>query len=89
MPASSRKRNKGKERKAKQLARNEREETNMFWLSFGVSTTGCNHGHEIVVADDHPVFSFMDTFYMYLLFKKIPNGPSNSEYLRRTSTSME
>ena len=28
MPASSRKRNKGKERKAKQLARNEREEAN-------------------------------------------------------------
>ena len=62
MPASSRKRNKGKDRKAKQLAKkeeNERVEAREFWLS--------NHGCDLMsVSDDHPVTSFIDQFYVNL-----------------------
>jgi len=63
MPATSRKRNKGKERRAKQLAKkeeNERADAHDFWLRFCSSSTGCDHGHEIVISDNHPVSNFMD-----------------------------
>ena len=68
MPPSSRKRNKGKERKAKQQAKkeeNERAIIHGIWTGYCSSTTGCNHGHEIVIpSDDHPVSSFMDQFFV-------------------------
>jgi len=72
MPPSSRKRNKGKERKAKQLAKKEetdRAAWRRFWIGWATKTT-CNHGYEIVIpADEHPVSSFMDQFYINLLHK--------------------
>ena len=67
MPQSSRKRNKGKERKAKKA----RADAHRFWHQYFVDSIshpqcnrsiGCNHGHDIVISDDHPVSSFMDTF---------------------------
>ena len=67
MPPSSRKRNKGKERKAKQQAKkeeNDRADANRFWRSYRVTITGCNHGCDIIPADDHPVISFMDQFFI-------------------------
>jgi len=72
MPASSRKRNKGKDRKAKQAA--EKEESNrkgMYntWRSWVIGkSTGsrCNHGFgsELVPEISHPVASFVTTFFM-------------------------
>lgn len=56
MPPSSRKRNKGKDRKAKK----ERSDANKFWRC-GLGVTGCNHGCASI-SDDHPVSSFMDQF---------------------------
>jgi len=65
MPASSRKRNKGKDRKAKQLAKkeeNERAFAHEIWQSV-YSSTECDHGCGMVTpADDHPVSNFMDQF---------------------------
>jgi len=76
MPASSRKRNKGKERKAKQLAKKEEYErtaARRFWRIYCDSSSHCDHGCEVVIpADNHPVSSFIDQFYTYLLFKKVP-----------------
>jgi len=64
MPASSRKRNKGKERKAKK-EENMRVTAHEFWSGFCINT-GCNHGHALVISDDHPVSNFMDQFYINL-----------------------
>ena len=64
MPPSSRKRNKGKERKAKQLAKkeeNERVRAHRFWRSV-LGITGCIHGCGVMISDDHPVSSFMDQY---------------------------
>ena len=65
MPASSRKRNKGKDRKAKQLAKKEgkdRADAHMMWKRFyGIKK--CDHGCAII-SDDHPVSSFMDDFFV-------------------------
>ena len=74
MPAS-RKRNKGKDRKAKQLAKKEetaRLEARAFWLGLWSNSTQCNHGCALIVSGDHLLSSFMDQFYIDLLFKKIP-----------------
>ena len=74
MPASSRKRNKGKDRKAKQLVKkeeNERATEREFWWAFCNISTGCNHGHEIVISNDHPVMSFMDQFFVNLDKRKM------------------
>ena len=66
MPASSRKRNKGKDRKAKQLAKKEESErayANGFWRSR--ATCGeCDHGCKVAISNDHPVSSFMDQYCM-------------------------
>jgi len=75
MPASSRKRNKGKDRKAKQAA--EKEENNrkgMYntWRSWVQGYPGqsigprCNHdfGSELVPEMSHPVASFVTKFFM-------------------------
>ena len=68
MPSSSRKRNKGKDRKAKQLAKKEeniRAEAHEYWRSFcGINQ--CDHGRPLMISDDHPVSSFMDHFYINL-----------------------
>ena len=68
MPPSSRKRNKGKDRKAKQLAKKDENEianAKAFWRRFCNSAiTGCNHGCAMIPPDDHPVSSFMDQFYI-------------------------
>ena len=69
MPPSSRKRNKGKERKAKQKAK--KEETNRldahhFWQKFCSSNTGCNHGCDLAISD-HPVSNFMDQYFINTL----------------------
>jgi len=61
---SSRKRNKGKDRKAKQQAKKEesvRARAHEIWRSF-YSITKCDHGCG-EMSDDHPVSSFMDEFY--------------------------
>jgi len=65
MPPSSRKRNKGKERKAKQQAKKEesdRANARKFWNGW-VKGAECNHGCGVMIpADDHPVSNFMDQF---------------------------
>jgi len=75
MPASSRKRNKGRDRKAKQLAKkeeNERESARVFWRSFCSTSVECNHGCDVILEDrlistyDHPISCFMDQFIMNL-----------------------
>ena len=81
MPPKSRKRNKGKERKAKQQAKKEEEEradANEYWRKY-CGSNQCDHGHEVVVPDDHPVSSFIDQFYINLLHK----GMSVIENLRK------
>ena len=80
MPASSRKRNKGKDRKAKQAAKkedNERAEAHEFWRSF-FGITQCDHDCISLIPDDHPLSSFMDQFYINLHHK----GMKLSETLR-------
>jgi len=70
MPPSSRKRNKGKDRKAKQQAKkeeSERADSNRFWHFYG--NNQCDHGHELVISADHPVSDFMDQFFINLLHK--------------------
>jgi len=73
MPASSRKRNKGKERKAKKEADKAeaiRANANRFWRSFcGINQ--CDHGRAVIISDDHPVSSFMDQFYINLRHKRM------------------
>ena len=67
MPAS-RKRNKGKDRKAKQLAKKvekDRADTRMMWQSY-YSYKSCNHGRILVISNDHPVSNFIDLFFMNL-----------------------
>ena len=57
MPPSSRKRNKGKDRKAKQLAKkeeNERTSVHKLWTKLAKAST-CNHGCGAMIPDDHPV----------------------------------
>jgi hypothetical protein len=64
MPASSRKRNKGKDRKAKQQAKKEESEktdAHDFWRRF-CGIIQCHHGCDSSIPDDHPVSSFMDQF---------------------------
>lgn len=63
MPPSSRKRNKGKERKAKK-EENERKRLHGLWISY-CNSLDCNHGYEVVIpTDDHPLSSFMDQFFV-------------------------
>ena len=62
MPASSRKRNKGKERKAKK-EETEKVMIRNLWCTW---TNRCDHGCTVDIPDDHPVSNFMD-----LLFTKI------------------
>ena len=70
MPPSSRKRNKGKDRKAKRLARlveSERADAREIWRSVS-SSTECDHGY-VAIADDHPVSSFLDQCFINLQYR--------------------
>jgi len=72
MPASSRKRNKGKERKAKQQAKKEEDNrayAHNFWRRYCGKST-CNHGCDVIISDDHPVSNFMDQFWVNLDLRK-------------------
>ena len=73
MPASSRKRNKGKVRKAKkeEMIRNS-------WQSWTVNVQ-CDHGCAVKVPDDHSVHSFMD-----LLFANIRDNWNLYDIMRGT-----
>jgi len=72
MPASSRKRNKGKDRKAKKAAEKEvakRVEAKNTWYNWargnmsGAVFIECNHGFgEVLPEESHPVSSFITTF---------------------------
>lgn len=68
MPAS-RKRNKGKDRKAKkeEIRRMDAHTLWRFASSGKEGEDSCivnNHGFDIKISDDHPVSGFMDTFFM-------------------------
>ena len=64
MPATSRKRNKGKDRKAKQQAKKEEtEKTRIRNLWWGWTVNGCDHGCTVDLSDNHNVLGFMDTLY--------------------------
>jgi len=75
MPPSSRKRNKGKDRKAKQQAKKEETErldAHRFWRGI-YSNIECNHGCAST-SDDHPVSSFMDQYFVNSLTHKMSTG---------------
>ena len=68
MVSSSRKKNKGRDRKAKK-AQAERAKTRNVWSSWATGdekvtemTITCNHGCVVPNDLDHPVSSFMDDF---------------------------
>ena len=68
MPPSSRKRNKGKERKTKQQAKKEdnvRAVAHRLWRG-GLynASNDCEHGCKVAISDNHPVSTFMDQFYI-------------------------
>lgn len=84
MPASSRKRNKGRDRKAKQLAKkeeNERAEARDFWRSF-CGIIQCHHGCDSIISDDHPVSSFMDQFIINAQNKEMTVHQNLSEIFK-------
>lgn len=94
MPASSRKRNKGKDRKAKK----EEAALHNLWCGWtqgdmsGAFSIQCNHGFgELVLPDkSHPVSSFMDTFCKTSLedaFLKYPEV-KNDDSLRKMVTDI-
>ena len=89
MPASSRKRNKGKDRKAKQRAKkeeNERTRAHDFWWKLQ-HRNECSHGHQIVIPDDHPVSAFMDQFYINL-HHKVMSVSNNLRAIFQTHTQI-
>lgn len=61
MPASSRKRNKGKERKAKKEGI-EKARVRNLWQGW-IEENSCDHGCAAKVPDDHLVHSFMDLLF--------------------------
>ena len=72
MPPKSRKRNKGKDRKAKRLAKlveSERADAREIWRSVS-SSIECDHGY-VAIADDHPVSSFMDQCFINLQYRAL------------------
>ena len=63
MPPSSRKRNKGKDRKAKQQAKKEENEKLRARYIWQTWVNPCNHGCTVKVPDEHPVSQFMDGYF--------------------------
>ena len=76
MPAS-RKRNKGRDRKAKQLAKKEENESadaNRFWRRLWTGwakASLCNHGCDVAISNDHSVSIFIDQLYINLQHKRM------------------
>jgi hypothetical protein len=72
MPPKSRKRNKGKERKAKKADKVELERANAngFWQGCLSAPVGCLHGNDIAILNDHPVSKFMDEFFIHWIRKQ-------------------
>ena len=71
---SSRKRNKGKERKAKKV-QSQRANVREIWWGFttrkNITTqTDCDHGYTLIPNDfDHPVSKYLDEFYLQICDK--------------------
>ena len=96
MPASSRKRNKGRDRKAKKAAEEaeaergleeaRRTRVNNMWQDWargdiGTLSIKCNHGLDEVVPDEsHPVSSFITTFFLADTLKE--TIPKHKEVLK-------
>ena len=73
MPPKSRKRNKGKERKAKKADKVEleRAKANEFWQRCLSAPVGCLHGCDnMAIQNDHPVSKFMDEFFIHWIRKQ-------------------
>jgi len=75
MPATSRKRNKGKERKAKKAAAEEAEiqrfKVDILWRSWArgedngtIVVTQCNHGFDEIPDESHPVSRFISDYFI-------------------------
>jgi len=67
MPSSSRKRNKGKDRKAKQQAEKTDRAMNVMYNMWSgmLFMSGCDHGCAMIVPDkDHPVAAFMNHYFL-------------------------
>ena len=101
MPASSRKRNKGKERKAKQATKKveaQWAEVNNTWHDWArgdmtdTFSIQCKHGFDEVVLPDesHPVSSFISSFCLTSLKDTILNHSyvKNDESLRKMTTDI-
>jgi len=70
MPSGSRKRNKGKDRRAKQLAKRTDNVFNMVYNSWSgfLCLQGCVHGCAIMAPDfSHPVATFMNHFFLQVI----------------------
>ena len=91
---TSRKRNKGKDRKAKKAAleaervESERSALRSVWHAWacGDLTSGkitCDHGLLIPDENNHPVCSFMDTFFVNGMRKNIANAPNMRDTFQR------
>ena len=67
---TSRKRNKGKERKAKNAKKEEERARSIahgLWHSWTVKPriiNDCDHGCDVTTSDDHPVSQFMDKLFI-------------------------
>ena len=90
----SRKRNKGRDRKAKKDAErmeSEREIVRNVWLGLarglnekGRVITQCNHGALTIPKNNaHPVVSFMDTFFDNMLYKTMATSPNLYDTLQK------
>jgi len=85
MPASSRKRNKGKDRKAKQQAKKEEIEKArirnvwLSWTRLKWTVNDCDHGCTVDVSESHLVSKFMD-----LLFTNVSDDMSVYDIMHST-----
>jgi len=84
MPASSRKRNKGKDRKAKK-EESEKLRIRKLWVDWLENT--CDHGCAMMISDDHPVSSFMDQLMINAHHKGM-YGTNNLSDLFETHTQI-
>ena len=85
---TSRKRNKGRDRKAKKEEAERLKIRNLWqgWIEENCSSAkGCDHGCDVAISDDHPVSSFMDQ-YMINSYRKGMYGTNNLRNLFETHT---
>ena len=67
MPPKSRKRNKGKDRKAKKLEIERAKAHDAWWAFTTLNISNCDHGCTIIPNDsDHPVSKFLDELYLQI-----------------------